>query len=460
MENLKIRPNNINPYFGITAFGLSGVFIPSFFSCHTTDLRSFEGEKPNIVVIIADDLGWNDVGYHGSEIKTPVLDRMAGEGIEFNRFYVCSVSSPTRASLLTGRYPSRFGILTPLADAPGLPAGTVTIAALLQQNGYDTGISGKWHLGAVPEARPLNYGFNSSYGYLRGQIDPYTHLYKDMSRTWHRNDVLTDEEGHSTDLITLEALRFINEPREKNNPFFLYVAYSVPHYPLEEPEEWTGLYKQIISNESRRNNAAAVTHMDHSIGEILNALKNKGIEKNTLVMFMSDNGGQKSWSSKTEYNGKFKPHDVLGDNRPLRDWKTSLYDGALRVPAILIWPGKIEPGKIEEAVNVTDVYPTLAYLAGVEIPEEVMPDGLSFMGILLGKKAQENRIMYWRSNNSIALKKGDWKLIHKGKTIAEGIDELYNLRHDPHETKDISGQNQELVKELKKEIQNQLLLDK
>lgn len=452
-------PNHKNPLSGYPAFGISSVLLPSFFACNPLNSGTIAGERPNIVVIIADDLGWNDVGYHGSEIKTPVLDMMAGEGIEFNRFYVCSVSSPTRASLLTGRYPSRYGILTPLGDEPGLPEGTVTIATLLKQKGYDTGISGKWHLGAVPEARPLNYGFNSSYGYLRGQIDPYTHLYKNMSRTWHRNDVLTDEQGHSTDLITVEAVRFINEPREKSTPFFLYVAYSVPHYPIEEPEEWTGLYIQTISNESRRNNAAAVTHMDNSIGKILDALKNKGIEKNTLVMFLSDNGGQKSWSSKTEYNGKFKPHDVLGDNRPLRDWKTSLYDGALRVPAILIWPGKIIPRKIDEAVNVTDVYPTLASLAGATIPEELKLDGLNFMGILNGKKSPQNRIMYWRSNNAIALKKGDWKLIHKGRTIGEGNDELYNIQMDPHETEDISVQNPELVIELKKEIQNQLLID-
>jgi arylsulfatase A-like enzyme len=220
------------------------------------------------------------------------------------------------------------------------------------------------------------------------------------------------------------------------------------------------MYRQTISNESRRNNAAAVTHMDNSIGMILDALKNNGIENNTMVLFLSDNGGQKSWSSKTEYNGKFKPHDVLGDNRPLRDWKTTLYDGALRVPAILIWPGKIEHMKIEEAVNVTDVYPTLASLTGAKIQEELKLDGLSFMNLINGKKSPQDRIMYWRSNNSIALKKGDWKLIHLGKTLEKGVDELYNLQQDPFETVDVSGQNPELVNELRKEIQNQLLLDK
>jgi arylsulfatase B len=454
------RSNYQNNLFGYSALGLSGILLPSVISCSPKKSADAENTKPNIVLIIADDLGWNDVGYHGSDTKTPTLDRLAGEGIEFDRYYVCSVSSPTRAALLTGKYPSRYGILSPLGDEPGLPKGTLTIAGLLRQNGYDTGISGKWHLGAAPEGRPLNYGFNSSYGYFRGQIDPASHLYKDGSRTWHRSDVLIDEEGHATDLITEEAIRFINKPRDRSDPFFLYVAYSVPHYPLEEPAEWTNMYKQTISNESRRNNAASVTHMDNSIGKILAALKQRNIEANTIVMFQSDNGGQRSWSSKTEYNGKFKPHDVLGDNRPLRDWKTSLYDGALRVPALLLWPGKLKHRKVEQAVNVTDLFPTLASIAGAKVPEDLKLDGINIWPLIKGESASEDRVMYWKLNNgSTALKKGEWKLIHKGKNIEEGTDELYNIILDPYETKDMAKDNIDKVAELKKEIQNNLLLD-
>jgi arylsulfatase A-like enzyme len=445
---------------GYPAIWMSGIIFPSFLQFVNGNAAEPGQSRPNIIVCIADDLGWNDVGYHGSEIKTPVIDRMAAEGIEFNRFYVCSVSSPTRASLLTGRYPSRFGILTPLADEAGLPAGTVTLASLLKEQGYDTAISGKWHLGAVPGARPLNYGFSSSYGYFRGQIDPYTHLYKDGSRTWHRNDQLIDEEGHATDLITQEAIRFILKPREKGTPFFLYVAYSVPHYPLSEPAEWTGIYEKVIANESRRNNAASVTHMDNSIGRILEVLKKNGIEKNTIVMFLSDNGAQKSWSSKTEYNGKFKPHDVLGDNRPLRDWKTSLYEGALRVPATMIWPGRFQHMKLEEAVSVTDILPAMASLAGANIPGGLKLDGINFMYAIKGEKLRYERIMYWRSNNNTALKKGDWKLIHNGKDPGTGSDELYNISSDPNEKNDISGKYPDKVKELKEEIIHQLSLDK
>jgi arylsulfatase A-like enzyme len=439
--------------------GLGTIFLPSVLSGSSWEKSNSENIKPNFIVIIADDLGWNDIGYHGSEIKTPVIDRLAHEGIEFNRFYVCSVSSPTRASLLTGKYPSRYGILAPLGDEAGLPAGTLTIAALLKKNGYDTGISGKWHLGTVPNARPMNYGFNESYGYLRGQIDPYTHLYKDMSKTWHRNDILTDEEGHATDLITAEAIRFLNKNREKGTPFFLYVAYSVPHYPLDEPTEWTDIYLESIKNESRRKNAASVTHMDNSIGKILEALNKRGITNNTVVIFLSDNGGQISWSSKTEYNGKFKPHDVLGDNRPLRDWKTSLYDGALRVPAVMVWPGKLKHMKIEEALNVTDIYPTLAYLAGANIPSEHNIDGISFWPLINGKPAKKDRTMYWKSNTGTAVKKGDWKLIHLGRNIEKGSDELYNIKLDPYETIDVSKDNPDKVNELRREIQTHLSLD-
>ncbi len=451
--------NNRNHFIGLSALGLSGVLMPSIISCSSGETKKSDNVQPNIIVIIADDLGWKDVGYHGSEIKTPNIDMMAQQGIQFDRFYVCSVSSPTRASLLTGRFPARYGILSPLGDEPGLPAETITIAGLLKQNGYDTGISGKWHLGAVPEGRPLKYGFNSSYGYLRGQIDPYTHLYKNGDKTWHRNDQLIDEDGHATDLITDEAIRFISKPRDKGTPFFLYVAYSVPHSPIEEAEEWTGIYTQSISNESRRNFAASVTHMDNSIGMILNVLKDRGIENNTLVMFLSDNGGQESWMSRTEYGGKFKPHDVLGNNLPLRAWKGSLYDGALRVPAVLIWPGKYKPMKIDEAINVTDVYPTLASIAGAQISDDLKLDGVNFMYAINGEAKPENRIMYWKSNSRMAVQKDGWKLIHNGKTLEEGTDEYYNIQDDPYEVKDLSIEYPEKVREFREEIQRQLVID-
>lgn len=429
-------------------------------SCSTQRKNTVQENPPNIVILVADDLGWHDVGYHGSEIKTPVIDKLADQGVILDRFYVQSVCSPTRASLLTGKPPGRYGILSPLGDEAVFPEGTVTLAEVLRRKGYDTAISGKWHLGTVPEARPLNFGFNSSYGYLRGQIDPYTHLYKNGNRTWHRNDTLVDEEGHATDLITDEAIRVIEKPRKAGEPFFLYVAYSVPHYPLDEPEKWIDMYNNSIPNESRRLYAAAVSHMDDAIGRIMDALKEKGLEDNTVVLFFSDNGAQESWHSKTQYNGKFKGNDVLGNNLPLRDWKTSLYDGALRVPGVIRWKRKLPQGEIvEEAINVEDVYPTLALLAGAELPEEMKIEGIDFLPALHGKSLPEDRVMYWRMSYGMAVKKGDWKLLHHGNTPAEGTDELYDLKSDPEETKNVAAGNEAIVPDLKKELEHQFSLD-
>jgi arylsulfatase B len=440
---------------------IMGTLLPqlTIISCKVEKQK--ENDRPNIIVIISDDTGWNDVGYNGSEILTPVIDNMAKEGIQFDRFYVHSVCSPTRASLLTGRYPSRYDINGALGDAPGLFAGTVTIAELLRQNGYLTAISGKWHLGAVPEARPMQYGFTSSYGYLRGQIDPLTHLYKDGQRTWHRNDKLIDEEGHATDLITNETIRCIKEGHKQNKPFFIYTAFSVPHYPLDEPEEWTNPYSESISNKSRRLFAASMTHMDHGIGQILSTLKELGIEEQTLVVYLSDNGGQRQWVSETEYGGKFDFHDVLGDNTPLRDWKGSIFDGAIRVPAVMIWPGKISHRKVTQNVNVADILPTLTWIAGIEVPEELDIDGINFWPAVTGEKLPENRKMYWkRGPGSFALIKGKWKLISNGSPSSKQVrTTLYDIINDPSEEQDITQEYPDIVEEMKQELLTEIEKD-
>lgn len=442
--------------------GLSTGFLCSqFLSCRKKDLESLGRDQPNIVIVVSDDTGWNDVGYHGSEIKTPNIDRLAREGIELDHFYVSPTCSPTRASLLTGRPPSRFSILGPIGGRSrlALPEGTVTLAELLRRNGYQTAITGKWHLGLRPEVGPRKYGFDYTYGYFHGQIDQYTHIYKNGDRTWHRNDEFINEEGHATDLIVQEAIRFIKELWSKTKPFFLYVPFSVPHYPLQEEDKWVDTYRDTIENESRRLFASSMTHMDDGIGRLLSTLREENLENDTLVMFASDNGGQKQWTPTYEYDGKFKPNDQLGDNQPLRGWKGELYEGGIRVPMVLRWPAELQPHKVMEVIGVQDIYPTVAQLASAKISDDIKVEGINVWSALKGGSITQERVLYWRTGRQLALRKGEWKLIHHGRTLEEGNDELFNIVSDPYETQDLAKENAAKVTELRNELAKQIAMD-
>ncbi|MCA9212442.1 MAG: sulfatase-like hydrolase/transferase [Planctomycetales bacterium] len=243
---------------------LSGILLPLLVSHVALAAEAEQPRKPNVLFILADDLGWADIGYHDSGTSTPNIDRLAANGVKLEQHYVWPTCSPTRVALLTGREPSRFGVLTPLGDDGRIPADTVTLATALRSRGYTTHISGKWHIGAPPSFRPLLFGFDTSYGYFRGQIDPYTHRYKFGNRTWHRNDELLDEEGHATDLIADEAIRVIRSSVGK--PFFLYVPFSVPHFPLSEPDEWTTMYDDKIDDSWRKLNAASIVSAQENHG--------------------------------------------------------------------------------------------------------------------------------------------------------------------------------------------------
>ncbi len=402
--------------------------------------------KPNIVFILADDLGWADAGYHGSEIRTPNIDRLASEGVRFHRHYVMPTCTPTRVALMSGRYPSRFGVTAP-AYGKIFEDDTVTLPRALRACGYATSISGKWHMGSPPEHTPLKYGFDTSYGYFHGQIDPYTHHYKTGVRSWHRNDEYLDEKGHATDLITDEAVRIIERKHER--PFFLYVTYSVPHFPLDEPEEWTSMYA-TIAERSRRLYAASVTHMDDGIGRIVEALDRTGLRDETLIVFVSDNGGQKSWHSNTEYKGRYadQPHTVLGDNRPLRGWKGQVYEGGIRVPALANWPGVLTPGQSETLIHIVDWMPTLCGLIGYEAPKELHWDGKNVWPAVVGEgKSNEKRLLYWKTPSVSAVRSGDWKLVLNNDGSGA---ELYDLASDPYEQNDLASEHPERVAELKR----------
>jgi len=422
--------------------GAGAAFMPAFAG------RSQQG-KPNIIFIIADDLGWADIGYHNTEVLTPNLDKLAAQSVRLQRHYVMPTCTPTRVGLMTGRYPSRLGVLSP-AYGNIFSDDSTTLAQALRDGGYLTSISGKWHMGSPPECTPLKYGFDRSYGYFHGQIDPYTHLYKTGVRSWHRNDQYLDEEGHATDLITDEAVSVVESDHDK--PLFLYVAYSVPHYPLDEPDEWTSLYKDTIKNRSRRWNAASITHMDAGIGRIVQAVDRQGIRDNTLIVFVSDNGGQKSWYSETQYKGRYadKPHDVLGDNRPLRGWKTDVYEGGIRVPAMANWPAVLKPGTMQAPVHIVDWMPTLCKLAGHAPRADLKWDGQDIWPLIQDRAARAKpRTLYWRTRGFQAICHGDWKLIVNKQQSVAG---LYNVLTDPYEEKDVAQKHPERVEDLKRRL--------
>ena len=292
--------------------------------------------RPNIVFIMADDLGWADVAFHGGNAPTPHLDRLARDGLELAQHYVAPVCSPTRTGLLTGRCWSRFGVTTP-TNSRALPWDTITLPRMLKSVGYDTCLTGKWHLGSLPEEKPNLFGFDSSYGSLAGGVAPYNHHYKKgrFSETWHRDGKLIEENGHVTDLITAEAVRWIESRGAA--PFFLYVPFTAVHLPIREPEEWLARVPATVKGEVARHYAACVMHLDDSVGRILAALEKTGRRKNTLVVFTSDNGGSTAENNDTSYPDDQCPNGKLpGNNAPWRGEKGSLYEGGTRVPTVAV----------------------------------------------------------------------------------------------------------------------------
>ncbi len=452
----KWTPNN---YVKLNLISITTFLLLFLFGC--TSEKKENSTKPNFVIIVADDAGWNDVGYHGSEISTPNIDKLSEDGVELNNFYTYPTCSPTRASLITGRYASRYGIGAPIAEKSKqmLPTDVITLPKLLQRNGYATAITGKWHLGLTPKSAPLNYGFDYSYGFLHGQIDQYTHKYKTGEISWHRNDIFIDEEGHATDLITQEAINYITNIRDKEKPFFIYVPYSVPHYPLQEEEKWIKPYKGIIEEESRQVFAASITHMDYAIGQLVKTIDNEGIRDNTIIIFFSDNGGELSWSPKYEYEMRHGPYSKMGDNTPLRGSKKTVYEGGIRVPAFVNSPQKLNSRKTDEVVNVTDIYPTIASLAGIDISTDLKLDGENIWNVISNGEKLEERGLYIKTNRQIAYRKGKWKLVHNAPTLENAKDELFNIYDDPNEEKDVIKENPEIYKLFLNEIEAQLKLE-
>jgi arylsulfatase A-like enzyme len=422
--------------------------LAAMFHTTATDLAAAETDKPiqpNIVFIVADDLGWGDVSWHGSGIKTPNLDRLGQDGVLLEQHYVAPVCTPTRAQFMSGRYASRFGITVP-QDEQAFPFGTVTLASALKESGYDTALIGKWHLGGAPEVGPRKFGFDYSYGTLHGACGPYNHLYHDAKPTWHRNDEYIQEKGHATDLITQEAIKWIEARSDK--PFFLYLPYTAPHVPLDEPEQWLNLYADR-PNPGDRIYPACISHMDDGIGQVVQALDRTGKRANTIIIFTSDNGAWRGAKNPKPY----PPGLAAGINTPLRGKKGDVYEGGIRVPALANWPGHLSPGKFDAPIHAVDWLPTFAALSGYHCATDLKWDGQNVWPALSGaEKPTPRRILYWAGPfyKTAAVRDGDWKLVvfHEPKSRTE----LFNLAADPYEKTNLAKKQADRVADLQKSL--------
>jgi arylsulfatase A-like enzyme len=426
-------------------------------------------ERPNILFILADDLGWADLSFHGSPIRTPNIDRIATEGVELVQHYVCPMCTPTRASFLTGRHPGRFGAhATVPSNAPVLPDGYQTLAALLRSSGYDTGLFGKWHLGSSPQYGPNKYGFNTAYGSLAGGIDPYNHRYKrgDFSFTWHRDGELLEETGHVTDLIARETVAWIET---RKAPWFCYVPFTAVHIPVKPTQEWLDRYQSEEFDEdplkdmSFRKYAAYTSHMDYAIGQLVEALERTCQRENTIIVFSSDNGAvdETPLHASDKYPGWQEAYPRLGSNAPFRGVKGQLYEGGIRTPTVVSWRGKLAPGKLAHPVHVVDWSPTFTNLAGATPESDPQWDGIDIWP-LISREAQRppDRCMFWnfRGAADLGFLEGEWKLISRTRE-GEQTFELFNVTEDPREETELSSQYPDVVKRLSDLMAQQRQLD-
>jgi arylsulfatase A-like enzyme len=423
----------------------------------------FSAEKPNIVFIIADDLGWADLDFHGGNVPTPHLDQLRKDGVELARHYVAPVCSPTRAGLMTGRYWSRFGVTAPHAGQ-ALPFDTVTLARALKESGYDTCLTGKWHLGSKPEWGPNHFGFDHGYGSLGGGVGPYNHFYKQgpYEVTWHRNGELIEEKGHVTDLIAAEAVKWIGGRGDK--PFFLYVPFTAVHLPIKEPTEFLDRVPAAITGDVPRHYAACVMHLDDAVGRIVAAVEKAGKTDDTIVVFTSDNGGSTAENNDTKYPEDAYPTGKLtGNNKPLRGQKGDLYEGGTRVPTLLRWPGKVKAGTIcDTPLHITDWMPTLCALAGYQPAKDLRWDGDNVWGAITGESPLPARTLYSVAPAFRArmLREGDWKLIVSDGEKEAAKTELFNLATDPAEATDLAASQPDKLAELRKKLDDTARADR
>ena len=422
--------------------------LPTLFFFQTS--RSVAAERPNIVLIFSDDQGRGDVSCYGSEIRTPNIDSLARDGVKFEQWYVAApICTPSRFGLMTGQYPnrSRDKLLDALMslgpdDADrGIRPNETTIASVLRKNKYRTALIGKWHLGhGAKRFLPTRHGFDSFYGHTAGCIDFFTMRYG-VKPDWYRNEELIDETGYATDLITEQAVRFL-ESQKSSKPFFLYLAYNAPHFGKgydpgkrqvvnimqAKPEDLARVGH--VKDATRRVFAAMVLSLDDGIGQVLSALKKQDLEDNTLVIFMTDHGGDL---------------DYGGSNGPLRGEKATLFEGGIRVPCLMRWPGKLKAGRVsrQQVCSAVDIFPTLCSITGIDASRFRL-DGVDLSPHLFDGK-QIRRSLFWRIRGTDAYRHGNLKYL---KTQKHG-EMLFNLAIDPNETTDLAKKHPDKLNDLK-----------
>lgn len=405
--------------------------------------------RPNIVYIVADDLGFADAGFQGSAIPTPALDALAATGAELTNFYVQPMCTPTRAALMTGRYPLRYGLqmgVIPGAGTYGVPLDEYMLPQMLRDAGYRTAMVGKWHLGHADAAFwPVQRGFDSFYGATVGEIDHFTHAAHGVP-DWYRDNAPLEEEGYDNLLFADEAVRVI-EGHDGAKPLFLYLAFTAPHTPYQAPQDYLDRFPDIADPNARAY-AAMISVMDDGIARVVAALEAKGMREDTLIVFHSDNGGVTNalFSGDTKVEG-----GLPASNAPLRDGKGTLYEGGTKAAALANWPDRVQPGEHAGLIHVVDMFPTLAALAGGSTARSKPLDGMDVWGAIAdGAPSPRTEIVYNVDPLMGAVRQGDWKLVWKA-ALPPAI-ELFDLAQDPGEASNLAGAHPETVAALQARI--------
>ena len=403
-----------------------------------------DSSKPNIVYIVADDLGWKDVGFNGSDIKTPNIDKLASEGARLDQFYVQPMCTPTRAALMTGRYPYRYGLqmaVIPSVADYGLDTSEWLMPQCLKEAGYKTAIIGKWHLGhADKKYWPKQRGFDYQYGAMIGELDYFTHDEHGVL-DWFRNNEPVHEKGYTTNLLGDDAVKYING-QDGKQPFYLYLTFNAPHTPYQAPQEYIDRYKNVV-DPTRRIYSGMVTCLDDNIGKVVAALDKKGLRGNTLIVFHSDNGGTKD-AMFTGVMADVSKIKIPCDNGPYRNGKGTLFEGGCRVCALANWPGHIKPEAVDGMMHAVDMFPTLAFLAGASTAKSKPLDGVNVWSTIAeGKPSPRTELIYNIEPYRGAIRQGDWKLIWR--TMLPSSVDLYNLADDPYEKNNLATANPDKV---------------